>query len=73
MPRILKHLLYFTKSLKHDNIYIFCLWMPEEQKKLTSISEHVLYMRYRIYGKFKLLIYFTKSLKREIFFINVGD
>ena len=30
MPPQLKLHLHFTKSPKHDNIYILCLFMPEE-------------------------------------------
>ena len=51
MPQKFKLNIHFTKSSKHDNVYKFCLWMPEEHKCLILTSWHVPKLRYRAHAK----------------------
>ena len=74
MPPRLKLHIHYTKSLKRDNIYKLCLWMPEEHNRLVLTSWHFPKLRYR--AKCIPFLHFTESLERdniEIFDLVLQD
>ena len=58
-PRLKFHT-QFTKSLKRDNIYLLCLWMPEEHNRLILTSYHLPKLKYTAHAKNVNLSYIVK-------------